>query len=91
MEENKESFLDKAKDTLSDLKEKAGDAWDKAKDTLEDAWDATKEKAGELKEDIQEKIADVRGQGNAASDAVDDASAAAKKAGKDLSSKPDSL
>ncbi|WP_018628101.1 YtxH domain-containing protein [Niabella aurantiaca] len=87
MEENKESFLDKAKDTLSDLKEKAGDAWDKAKDTLEDAWDATKEKAGELKDDIQEKIADVSAQGTAANDTAD----GAKKAGENLSSKPDSL
>ncbi|MCD2421687.1 YtxH domain-containing protein [Niabella pedocola] len=84
MEENKASFFDKAKETLSDLKEKAGEAWDKTKDTLEDAWDVTKNKAEELKDSIGEKIDTVRGKDDSsgaekAQEKVADAEAFAKE------------
>lgn len=51
-DENKkeESFFDKMKETLSDLKDKAEDVWEKVEDKAEAAWDATKEKAAALKD-----------------------------------------
>lgn len=55
-----ESFLDKAKKALGDLKEQAEEVWEQIEDKAEDAWDATKAKAEELKNKAGETLAGIK-------------------------------
>ncbi|MCC6185680.1 MAG: hypothetical protein IT256_00865 [Chitinophagaceae bacterium] len=78
-----ESFFDKAKNALNNLKDKAEDAleelsdkdettWDELEEKAEDAWDATKEKASELADKLQNKTEELAANAKEkANDAVD--------------------
>ena len=60
-EKKDDSFIDKVKEKMEELKERADDVWEKAEEKAEAAWNITKEKAAEIKETISEKIDSLRG------------------------------
>ena len=60
-EKKDDSFIDKVKEKMEELKERADDVWEKAEEKDEAAWNITKEKAAEIKETISEKIDSLRG------------------------------